>query len=70
VMSVGMLGGYDFTMGCWFIEPEDDGPRVFVHADDLAGSGEAVEPGLPVKFSVIQGVFDLKAYNITVLPAL
>jgi cold shock CspA family protein len=67
-MAIGVLGGYDPAIGYWFIEPRGGGPRVFAHPDDL-GEPATLKPGVSVRFSVIQGVSCLKAYNVTMMPS-
>lgn len=65
-MATGRIANYDPGSGCGYIEPDDGGPQVFIHADDFTDLPSA-DRGTPVRFSFIQGRSCPKAYNVTIL---
>jgi CspA family cold shock protein len=67
-MALGKIAAFELTMGCGLIAPDEGGPSVFVHADDLGGQ-QNVGVGTPVRFSSVQGIRGPRAYNVRILTA-
>jgi cold shock protein len=65
-MAFGEIAGFDPACDHGFIVPDDGGPRVFVHADELGGQWN-VDVGTRVRFSSIQGADGPKAYNVAIV---
>lgn len=52
--------------GFGFIVPDNGGPDLFVHANNLANS-QSLQSGQPVTYEVIQGRKGLEANNVRIL---
>lgn len=48
------------------IDPDNGSSSVYVYADDFGQNWKDITPGTPVRFSSLQGIRGLKAYNVIV----
>ncbi|MFE3542874.1 cold-shock protein [Nocardia sp. NPDC059177] len=64
-MSVGKLVSFDGSRGFGFIRPEDGGPDVFVHVNDIGLDEDELRQGRLFEFDVTEGDRGPKAVNLT-----
>jgi len=64
-MSTGTVKWFNAARGYGFIAQDDGGPDVFVHANDVVGSGDrSLEENQKVEFDVTQGPKGPQATNV------
>lgn len=66
-MSIGKLVSFDSSRGFGFIRPEDGGPDVFVHVNDIGLDEDELRQGV-FEFDVTEGDRGPKAINLAVVP--
>ncbi|MFC4372696.1 cold-shock protein [Nocardia halotolerans] len=66
-MSVGKLVSFDGSRGFGFIRPDDGGPDVFVHVNDIGLGEDELRQGRLFEFEVTEGDRGPKAINLTAL---
>lgn len=64
-MSIGKLVSFDSSRGFGFIRPEDGGPDVFVHVNDIGLDEDELRQGRVFEFDVTEGDRGPKAVNLT-----
>lgn len=64
-MSIGKLVSFDGSRGFGFIRPDDGGPDVFVHVNDIGLDEDELRQGRLFDFDVTEGDRGPKAINLT-----
>ncbi|RBO93864.1 putative cold-shock DNA-binding protein [Nocardia puris] len=64
-MSIGKLVSFDSSRGFGFIRPEDGGPDVFVHVNDIGLDEDELRQGRVFEFDVTEGDRGPKAVNLS-----
>ncbi len=64
-MSIGKLVSFDGSRGFGFIRPDDGGPDVFVHVNDIGLDEDELRQGRVFEFDVTEGDRGPKAINLT-----
>lgn len=64
-MSIGKLVSFDSSRGFGFIRPEDGGPDVFVHVNDIGLDEDELRQGRVFEFDMTEGERGPKAINLT-----
>ncbi|WP_373862588.1 cold-shock protein [Nocardia lijiangensis] len=64
-MSIGKLVSFDSSRGFGFIRPEDGGPDVFVHVNDIGLDEDELRQGRVFEFDVTEGDRGPKAINLS-----
>ncbi|MFI9508525.1 cold-shock protein [Nocardia sp. NPDC052566] len=67
LVSIGKLVSFDSSRGFGFIRPEDGGPDVFVHVNDIGLDEEELRQGRVFEFDVTEGDRGPKAVNLSVV---
>jgi cold shock CspA family protein len=66
-VSIGKLVSFDSSRGFGFIRPDDGGPDVFVHVNDIGLDEDELRQGRVFEFDVTEGDRGPKAVNLTVV---
>ncbi len=66
-MSIGKLVSFDSSRGFGFIRPEDGGPDVFVHVNDVGLDEDELRQGRVFEFDVTEGDRGPKAVNLGIV---
>ncbi|WP_425436832.1 cold-shock protein [Nocardia donostiensis] len=64
-MSIGKLVSFDGSRGFGFIRPDDGGPDVFVHVNDIGLDEDELRQGRVFEFDITEGDRGPKAINLT-----
>ena len=67
VVHVGRIARFDEVRGYGFITPDEGGPDVFVHVNDLNDDKNLVTTGTTVEYELIDGERGLKAFDVSVI---
>ncbi|MGY0498855.1 cold shock domain-containing protein [Nocardia sp. FBN12] len=65
LVSIGKLVSFDGSRGFGFIRPDDGGPDVFVHVNDIGLDEDELRQGRLFEFDVTEGDRGPKAINLT-----
>ncbi|MEV6280057.1 cold shock domain-containing protein [Nocardia sp. NPDC051832] len=65
MVSIGKLVSFDSSRGFGFIRPEDGGPDVFVHVNDIGLDEDELRQGRVFEFDVTEGDRGPKAVNLS-----
>ncbi|MEV0030082.1 cold shock domain-containing protein [Nocardia sp. NPDC050793] len=65
LVSIGKLVSFDSSRGFGFIRPEDGGPDVFVHVNDIGLDEDELRQGRVFEFDVTEGDRGPKAVNLS-----
>ncbi|WP_425302482.1 cold-shock protein, partial [Nocardia farcinica] len=65
LVSIGKLVSFDSSRGFGFIRPEDGGPDVFVHVNDIGLDEDELRQGRVFEFDVTEGDRGPKAINLS-----
>lgn len=63
-VMTGTVLRFDDNQGYGFIAPDDDGPDVFMHANDLLDDKRRFRTGVEVEFTLLQGERGPKAAEV------
>lgn len=64
-MTLGKLVSFDSSRGFGFIRPDDGGPDVFVHVNDIGLDEDELRQGRVFEFDITEGERGPKAINLT-----
>ncbi|MGW5411218.1 cold-shock protein [Actinomadura geliboluensis] len=67
VVHVGKIARFDEVRGYGFITPDEGGPDVFVHVNDLNDDKTLIATGTSVEYELIDGERGLKAFDVSVI---
>jgi cold shock CspA family protein len=67
VVHVGRIARFDEVRGYGFITPDEGGPDVFVHVNDLNDDKSLITTGTSVEYELIDGERGLKAFDVSVI---
>ncbi|MFQ6392981.1 cold shock domain-containing protein [Nocardia sp. KC 131] len=67
MVSIGKLVSFDGSRGFGFIRPDDGGPDVFVHVNDIGLDEDELRQGRVFEFDVTEGDRGPKAVNLTLV---
>ncbi|WP_433684513.1 cold-shock protein [Nocardia sp. CA-119907] len=67
LVSIGKLVSFDSSRGFGFIRPDDGGPDVFVHVNDIGLDEDELRQGRVFEFDVTEGDRGPKAVNLAVV---
>jgi len=65
VVTLGKLVSFDSSRGFGFIRPDDGGPDVFVHVNDIGLDEDELRQGRVFEFDITEGERGPKAINLT-----
>ncbi|MEU8343272.1 cold-shock DNA-binding protein family [Actinomadura meyerae] len=67
MVHVGKIARFDEVRGYGFITPDEGGPDVFVHVNDLNDDKTLITTGTSVEYELIDGERGLKAFDVSVI---
>ncbi|MEV4677114.1 MULTISPECIES: cold-shock protein [Actinomadura] len=67
MVHVGKIARFDEVRGYGFITPDEGGPDVFVHVNDLNDDKTLIATGTSVEYELIDGERGLKAFDVSVI---